>query len=184
MTTVLALVGSLRADSTNRKIAELAQKIAPEGVEVRIGTGLGDVPFYNEDIDGDDVPAAAVALREQVAAADAVLLVTPEYNGGLPAVLKNAIDWASRPYGQGSLTGKPVAALGATLGAYGGVWAHEDSLKSAKIAGGKPHETPAGSFKVGAWTGTGHPEEQPEVVEAVTNALTTLVAEAKASVAA
>ncbi|AKU17730.1 NADPH-dependent FMN reductase [Luteipulveratus mongoliensis] len=184
MTVVLALVGSLRADSTNRKIAELAQQIAPEGTEVRIAEGLGDVPFYNEDLDGEQAPASAVHLREQVAAADALLLVTPEYNGGLPAVLKNAIDWASRPYGQGSITGKPVAALGAAIGRFGGVWAHEDSLKSVRIAGGAAHEAPAGSFKSTEWTGSGHPQEQAEVVEAVTATLAKLVDEANQSVAA
>ncbi|MDE9365297.1 NAD(P)H-dependent oxidoreductase [Luteipulveratus sp. YIM 133132] len=184
MTVVLALVGSLRADSTNRKIAELAQRLAPEGTEVRIAEGLGEVPFYNEDIDGADAPAAAERLREQVAAADALLLVTPEYNGGLPAVLKNAIDWASRPYGQGSITGKPAAALGAAFGQFGGVWAHQDSLKSVKIAGAKPHEEPAGSFKVTEWTGSGHPEEQADVVEAVTRTLETLTQQARETAAA
>lgn len=182
MTTILALVGSLRADSNNRKIAELAQSLAPEGVEVTIADGLGAIPFYNEDIDGDDAPASAVAFRDQVAAADALLLVTPEYNGGLPAVLKNAIDWSSRPYGAGSITGKPVAALGVALGQYGGVWAHQDSLKSVRIAGGEAHEEPSGSFQGGAWEG--EPKDQAEVVEAVTAALAKLIEQANAKAAA
>lgn len=174
MTTVLALVGSLRVDSLNRRIAELAQDLAPEGTEVRIAEGLAEVPFYNEDLEEGRVPPQATHLRDQVAAADALLLVTPEYNGGLPAVLKNAIDWASRPFGNGSISGKPVAALGASKGRFGGVWAHQDSLKSAKIAGGVPHDEPAGSFKVGDWADGGQPGDQPQVVEDVRTTLATL----------
>ncbi|MGN6252088.1 MAG: NAD(P)H-dependent oxidoreductase [Marmoricola sp.] len=136
-TTVAVLVGSLRADSVNRKVAELAAEIAPAGVEVRIVEALDQVPFYNEDLDGATAPAAAVALREQVSAADRVLVVTPEYNGSMPAVLKNAIDWLSRPYGAGALVGKPLAVVGVTPTPYGGKWAHQDTRRSAGIAGAR-----------------------------------------------
>ena len=135
MTHVAVLVGSLRADSVNRQVAESLKAQAPEGVEVEIVEGLADVPFYNEDIDGAQVPAAAAALRAQVASADRVLVVTPEYNATMPAVLNNAIDWLSRPYGQGAITGKPLGVVGVTPTPYGGKWAHEDTQKSAKIAG-------------------------------------------------
>jgi NAD(P)H-dependent FMN reductase len=104
-------------------------------VTVEIAEGLGQVPFYNEDLDGDQVPAAAAALRDRVAAADRVLAVTPEYNGTMPAVLNNAIDWVSRPYGRGALKGKPFAVIGATPTPYGGKWAHDDTRRSAGIAG-------------------------------------------------
>jgi NAD(P)H-dependent FMN reductase len=97
-TRVLVLVGSLRVDSMNRRIAETLCAQAPAGVHVEIADGLGEIPFYNEDLDGADVPEAAAALRREVAAADRVLAVTPEYNGTMPAVLNNAIDWVSRPY--------------------------------------------------------------------------------------
>jgi NAD(P)H-dependent FMN reductase len=101
---VLTLVGSLRSGSHNRQLAEAAVKHAPEGVEVTLYEGLAEVPFYNEDIDTDEQrPAAATRLRETAARADAFLLVTPEYNGTMPAVLKNAIDWLSRPFGAGAL---------------------------------------------------------------------------------
>ena len=109
---VLALVGSLRAASINRQLAELAAETAPDGVTVTVFDGLGDLPFYNEDIDNDDVPASVVALREAAADADAALVVTPEYNGSIPGVLKNAIDWLSRPFGNGALKGKPTAVIG------------------------------------------------------------------------
>lgn len=135
MTHVAVLVGSLRADSVNRQVAESLKAQAPDGVVVDIVDGLGNVPFYNEDIDSGAAPAAAVALRERVSAADRVLVVTPEYNATMPAVLNNAIDWLSRPYGQGAIAGKPFGVLGVTPTPYGGKWAHEHTALSAKIAG-------------------------------------------------
>jgi NAD(P)H-dependent FMN reductase len=134
-TRVAVLVGSLRNESVNRRIAESLRDQAPDGVEVDIIDGLGALPFYNEDIDGDDVPATAAQLRASVARADRVLAVTPEYNGTMPAVLNNAIDWLSRPYGRGAITGKPFAVVGATPTPYGGKWAHDDTRRSAGIAG-------------------------------------------------
>lgn len=140
---ILALVGSLRAGSVNRQIAELAAEVAPEGVTVTVFDGLGEVPFYNEDIDDamnselEQAPAAAAALRTAAAEADAALVVTPEYNGSIPAVVKNAIDWLSRPFGDGALKDKPVAVIGGSMGQYGGVWAHDEARKSFGIAGAR-----------------------------------------------
>jgi NAD(P)H-dependent FMN reductase len=119
----------------NRKLAELLRDQAPDGVTLDLVDGLDRLPFYNEDIDGADVPATAAALRERVRGADRVLAVTPEYNGTMPAVLNNAIDWLSRPYGQGALTGKPFGVVGTTPTPYGGKWSHADALRSATIAG-------------------------------------------------
>jgi NAD(P)H-dependent FMN reductase len=136
-TRVAVLVGSLRADSTNRRLAELLRDHAPEGVELQLVEGLGDLPFYNEEIDTADAPAAVLRLREQVAAADRVLAVTPEYNGTMPAVLNNALDWLSRPYGAGAIVGKPFGVVGTTPPPYGGKWAHADAARSAGIAGAK-----------------------------------------------
>ena len=134
-TRVVVLLGSLRADSLNRRIVDVLESQAPAGVEIEVAEGLADIPFYNEEIDGDAVPAAAQRLRDQVGRADRVLAVTPEYNGTMPAVLNNAIDWLSRPYGQGAITSKPFAVLGATPTPYGGKWAHEHARHSANIAG-------------------------------------------------
>ena len=135
-TRIAVLVGSLRAGSVNRRLAETLAAQAPAAVEVEIVEGLEKVPFYNEDLDAaGQVPAAAARLREQVSAADRVLAVTPEYNGTMPAVLNNAIDWLSRPYGQGAIKGKPFGVVGATPTPYGGKWAHEDTVRSARIAG-------------------------------------------------
>ena len=137
---ILALVGSLRAASINRKIAELAVDVAPDGVTVTVFDGLGELPFYNEEIDdavNPEAPALApvAALRAAAADADAALVVTPEYNGSIPAVIKNAIDWLSRPFGNGALKDKPLAVIGGSFGQYGGVWGHDETRKSFGIAG-------------------------------------------------
>lgn len=134
-TNVLVLVGSLRTDSLNRRIAEKLRELAPTDVTVEIAENLHELPFYNEDLDGEAVPAAAADLRDRVSRADRVLAVTPEYNGTMPAVLNNAIDWLSRPYGVGALKGKPFGVVGATPTPYGGKWAHDDTRRSAGIAG-------------------------------------------------
>jgi NAD(P)H-dependent FMN reductase len=134
-THVAVLLGSLRNDSYNRRIAERLRAEAPSHVTVEIVSGLADLPFYNEELDGTDTPVAAQRLRDLVTRADRVLAVTPEYNGTMPAVLNNAIDWLSRPYGVGALQAKPFAVVGATPTQFGGRWSHEDARRSATIAG-------------------------------------------------
>ncbi|MDS1114452.1 NAD(P)H-dependent oxidoreductase [Gordonia westfalica] len=138
---LVALVGSLRAASINRQLAQVAADNAPAGVNVTVIDNLGSLPFYSEDVDVEGtLDAGVIALREAVAKADGVLIATPEYNGTIPAALKNAIDWLSRPYGNGALTGKPVAVLSAALGQFGGQWTREDTRKSVGIAGGRAIE--------------------------------------------
>ncbi|HXO82452.1 MAG TPA: NAD(P)H-dependent oxidoreductase [Mycobacterium sp.] len=174
---VLTLVGSLRAASINRQIAELAAEAAPDGVAVTIFEGLGDLPFYNEDIDNDaDVPAAVTALRAVAADADATLVVTPEYNGSIPAVIKNAIDWLSRPFGDSALKGKPLAVIGGSYGQYGGVWAHDETRKSFGIAGPRVVESIKLSVPFGTLNGQ-HPREHAEVAANVRDAVGKLAAE-------
>lgn len=135
---ILALVGSLRAGSHNRRLAETAVSLAPEGVTVELYEGLADVPFYNEDVDTEgSAPEAAARLRAAAAEADALLLFTPEYNGTMPAVLKNAIDWLSRPYGAGALRAKPAAVVGTAFGRYGGAWAQTEARKALGVAGAR-----------------------------------------------
>ncbi|CAL9347147.1 MULTISPECIES: NAD(P)H-dependent oxidoreductase [Streptomyces] len=170
---ILALVGSLRAGSHNRQLAEAAVKLAPEGVEIALHEGLAEIPFYNEDIDVEGgVPAAAAQLREAAAAVDALLLFTPEYNGTIPAVLKNAIDWLSRPFGAGAIGGKPVVVVGTAFGQYGGVWAQDETRKAVGIAGGKVVEdiklAIPGSVTRFAET---HPADDTEVAEQLTEVL-------------
>ena len=174
---VLTLLGSLRAASINRQIAELATEVAPDGVAVTIFEGLGDLPFYNEDIDNDaDVPAAVTALRAVAAEADATLVVTPEYNGSIPAVIKNAIDWLSRPFGDSALKGKPLAVIGGAYGQYGGVWAHDETRKSFGIAGPRVVESIKLSVPFATLNGQ-HPREHAEVAANVRDAVGKLAAE-------
>lgn len=132
---VAVLVGSLRTDSVNRKLAEILRDQAPDGVVLDLVDGLGELPFYNEDLDGPDTPAPAQRVRDAVARADRVLAVTPEYNGTMPAVLNNALDWLSRPYGACALSGMPFGVIGTTPTPYGGKWSHADAARSAGIAG-------------------------------------------------
>ncbi len=180
-TKVLALVGSLRTASINRQIAELAAELALDGVAVTIFEGLGDLPFYNEEIDdvmNPEAPALApvAALRAAAADADAALVITPEYNGSYPAVLKNAIDWLSRPFGDGALKGKPLAVIGGSFGQYGGVWAHDDTRKSFGIAGARVVEAIKLSVPFKTLNGQ-HPREHAEVSANVRDAVGKLAAE-------
>ncbi|MFJ9589058.1 NAD(P)H-dependent oxidoreductase [Streptomyces acidicola] len=175
---ILALVGSLRAGSHNRQLAEAAAKHAPEGVEIELFAGLADVPFYNEDIDVEgSVPAAAARLREVAGQADGFLLFSPEYNGTIPAVLKNAIDWLSRPYGAGALSGKPAAVVGTAFGQFGGVWAQDEARKALGIAGGTVLEDAKLSIpgSVTRFAET-HPADDAEVVTGLTQVLKQLTA--------
>lgn len=173
---VLVLVGSLRAASVNRQLAQLAAETAPDGVTVTVFEGLGELPFYNDDIDREPVPAAVAKLRAAAAASDAALVVTPEYNGSIPAVVKNAIDWLSRPYGAGALKDKPLAVIGASMGRYGGVWAHDETRKSFGIAG--PRVLDVGlSLPISALGGR-HPRADAEVAENVRTIVDKLAAEA------
>ena len=183
---ILALVGSLRAGSHNRQLAEAAVKLAPEGAEVNLFEGLAEIPFYNEDIDVEGgVPAAAARLREAANAADGLILFTPEYNGTIPAVLKNAIDWLSRPYGAGAFGGKPVAVIGTAFGQYGGVWAQDEARKAVGIAGANVIEdlklSIPGSLTRFAET---HPADDAEVAAQLTEVVARLHGHAGETVAA
>ncbi len=170
-TRVVVLLGSLRAGSHNRRIAETLQAKAPQGVTIEIADGLDQIPFYNEDLDGESVPGPAQGLRTLVADADRVLAVTPEYNGTMPAVLNNAIDWLSRPYGQGALRGKPFAVVGATPTPYGGKWSHDDARRSAGVAGAEV----LGHIVVSQPALEGDILADPEIVDRLVGALSALV---------
>ena len=111
---ILGIAGSLRRQSYNRSALRAAQQLAPSGVTLTIFE-LDDIPGFNQD-DEQNPPAKVVELKQQIRAADALLFVTPEYNYSVPGVLKNAIDWASRPYGDNAWSGKPAAIMGASIG--------------------------------------------------------------------
>ncbi|MCP9274401.1 NAD(P)H-dependent oxidoreductase [Mycolicibacterium arenosum] len=173
---VLVLVGSLRAASVNRQLAELAAEVAPEGVTLVPFDRLGELPFYNEDIDNESVAQSVADLRAAAADADAALVVTPEYNGGTPGVLKNAIDWLSRPFGDGALKGKPAAVVGGSFGQYGGVWAHDEVRKSLGIAGPRIVEDLKLSVPFKTLDGK-HPRENAEVAAQLGDIVAKLAAE-------
>jgi chromate reductase len=115
--TILGIAGSLRKQSFNRSLLRAAQKLAPTNVEVKIFE-LEGIPLYNQDTETSP-PVRVTEFKAAIRAADGVLLVTPEYNYSVPGVLKNAIDWASRPYGDNAWDGKPVAIMGASIGNFG-----------------------------------------------------------------
>jgi len=114
---IAVFVGSLRRDSINRKLAKALAVLGKDTFSFHF-VELSDVPMYNEDL-WQDPPASVLRLKSDIAAADAVLFVTPEYNRSLPAVIKNALDWGTRPWGQNSWAGKPAAIAGTALGAIG-----------------------------------------------------------------
>ncbi|EIK96325.1 hypothetical protein PMM47T1_11971 [Pseudomonas sp. M47T1] len=125
---VAVLVGSLRKASLNRKVAQALIALAPPSLSLKI-LEIGDLPLYNEDIDGTP-PAAYTTFRNALGSSDAVLFVTPEYNRSVPAPLKNAIDVGSRPYGKSSWGGKPGAVISVSPGAIGGFGANHHLRQS------------------------------------------------------
>jgi chromate reductase, NAD(P)H dehydrogenase (quinone) len=137
---VLAISGSLRADSYNSRLLAEAAAAAPGGVEVELldPALIADLPLYDQDLDvPGDVPMSVQRLREAWADADAIVFATPEYNGSVPGGLKNAVDWASRPRLEAALTNRTVAVVGTSTGQFGAVWAQNDLRRILGIAGAR-----------------------------------------------
>jgi chromate reductase, NAD(P)H dehydrogenase (quinone) len=138
---VLGISGSLRRDSHNTTLLRAAgELVEAQGAEFEIFDGLKAVPPYDEDDDVGKGPVAVARLRRAIADADAVLFATPEYNSSIPGVLKNAVDWASRPLATSSLKNKPVAVIGASVGMFGAVWAQGELRKVLGAAGARVTE--------------------------------------------
>jgi chromate reductase len=133
---ILAVSGSLREGSFNTSLLRAAIEAAPDGVELELWEGIGELPFYDEDLE-HDLPESVLRLREAWGAADAILFSTPEYNGSVPGGLKNAIDWGSRPRLEAVLRNKPVAVVGAGTGQFGALWAQQDLKRILGIAGAR-----------------------------------------------
>ena len=137
---VLGIVGSLRADSHNRRLLRAAADELPPGAELVVFEGLKAVEPFDETDEheaGGGLPGAD-ALIAAIRGADAILFVTPEYNGSIPGVLKNAVDWASRPTpATSALANKPVAVIGASTGMFGAAWAQAELRKSLGLAGAR-----------------------------------------------
>ena len=132
---VLAVSGSLRRDSHNTQLLRAAIEAAPEGVEVELWEGLGDLPLYDQDLDTTEPVESVRRLRAAWGAADAILFATPEYNGSLPGGLKNAIDWASRPVRESALTNQTASVIGSSPGQFGAMWAQQDLRRILGLAG-------------------------------------------------
>jgi chromate reductase, NAD(P)H dehydrogenase (quinone) len=175
---ILTISGSLRAASHNTALLRAAAELAPAGVEVVPYEGLDRLPHYNEDHDTEDPHGEVQRLRDAVASADLVLISTPEYNGSVPGHLKTAVDWASRPFGQGSaLWGKPVAVIGASVTDYGAVWAQDHLRKSLGLAGARVLDAELAVPKArDAFGGPGGELTDPEIRERLASLLEELVA--------
>lgn len=126
---VLGISGSLRRDSHNTQLLRAAAALLPPGAELEIFDSLKAIPPYDADDDGEVQPRGVRVLKQAIADADVVLIATPEYNGSLPGVLKNALDWVSRPLATSPLRGKPVAVIGASTGMFGAVWAQAETRR-------------------------------------------------------
>ena len=175
---VLGISGSLRRDSYNTKLLRAAGEIVEQqGDEFRLFDGLKAIPPYDEDDEIGYGPRAVIRLKRAIANADAVLFATPEYNSSIPGVLKNAVDWASRPLAANPLRNKPVAVIGASTGMFGGVWAQAELRKVLGATGARVTEV---ELAVGHahehLDDTGHPID-PAQAESLRDSVEMLVAE-------
>jgi len=134
---VLGISGSLRRESHNTRLLRAAASLLPPGADFELFDGLAALPAYCEDIDVEPAPGPVARLRAAIDAADALLIATPEYNASIPGALKNAIDWASRPFPENVLCGKPVVVIGASTGLFGAVWAQAEVRKTLKASGAR-----------------------------------------------
>ena len=133
---VLGIAGSLRSGSHNAQLLRQVAEELPEGVELEVFDRLAEIPAYDPDLE-DLCPDAVEDLKAAIAAADAVLIATPEYNGSIPGALKNALDWVSRPIAETPIRSKPVAVIGASTGAFGAVWAQRELKKVLALMGAR-----------------------------------------------
>ena len=183
---ILAISGSLRAGSHNTDLLHAAAAVAPDGVEIELYDGLKEIPPYDAD---DDIPAdQPVAVEHFKAAldeADAVLIATPEYNSSIPGVLKNALDWASRPLVASPVRNKPVAVLSSSTGMFGGVWAAAETRKVMGALGARTLEDTVAVPKADERLANGVDATLLDELRTVVDALATAVgARATAAVAA
>jgi chromate reductase, NAD(P)H dehydrogenase (quinone) len=175
---VLGISGSLRRDSHNTKLLSAAGEIVErQGGQFEVFEGLKAIPPYDEDDDLGNGPAAVVALKEAIADADALLFATPEYNSSIPGVLKNAVDWASRPLATNPLRNKPVAVMGASIGMFGAVWAQAELRKVLGASGARVTDVDlAMSHAHEHLDDAGHPTD-PNQAEALHDLVLTLLSE-------
>jgi chromate reductase len=174
---VLGISGSLRRDSYNHALLREAAERLPAGAELVEFERLREIPPYDADLEALETPAAVAELREAMREADAVLIATPEYNHSIPGVLKNALDWASRPAGRSALTGKPAAVVGASTGMFGAVWAQAETRKVLGALGGRVVESELPVAHAAELYRNGRLELSPEQSHGLEEILATLAAE-------
>jgi chromate reductase, NAD(P)H dehydrogenase (quinone) len=174
---VLGIVGSLRRDSFNHALLREAAERLPAGAELVEFDRLREIPPYDADLEETETPAAVAELRRAMREADAVLIATPEYNHSIPGVLKNALDWASRPAGKSALTGKPAAVIGASTGMFGAVWAQAETRKVLGALGGRVVEDELPVARAAELHRDGHLELSPEQGQHLSEILATLAVE-------
>ena len=174
---VLGISGSLRRDSYNHALLREAAERLPAGAELVEFERLREIPPYDADLESETTPVAVAELRRAMREADAVLVVTPEYNHSIPGVLKNALDWASRPAGQSALMGKPAAVIGASTGMFGAVWAQAETRKVLGALGGRVVEAELPVARAAELYRDGRLELSPEQSHQLEEILATLAAE-------
>jgi chromate reductase len=176
---VLGITGSLRRDSYNHALLREAAERLPAGAEWSEFEHLREIPPYDANLETEETPAAVAGLRRAMREADAVLIATPEYNHSIPGVLKNALDWASRPAGQSALTGKPVAVVGASTGMFGAVWAQAETRKVLSALGGRVVQEELPVAHAADLYRDEHLDLSPEQSHQLEEILATLVSEAE-----
>jgi chromate reductase, NAD(P)H dehydrogenase (quinone) len=182
---ILAISGSLRSGSHNTDLLQAAAAVAPDGVDVELYDGLKEIPPYDAD---DDVPGnQPLPVRRFKAAlgdADAVLIATPEYNSSIPGVLKNALDWASRPLAESPVRNKPAAVLSSSTGMFGGVWAAAETRKVLGALGARTLEDTVAVPKADERLANGVDATLLDELRTVVDALAAAVEARRASAAA
>jgi chromate reductase, NAD(P)H dehydrogenase (quinone) len=181
---VLAISGSLRADSNNTGLLRALREEAPAGIDVELWDGIRAIPPYDADDDGVPGPPDVEAFRELVREVDAVFFATPEYNSSVPGALKNALDWASRPLATNSFRNKPVAVISSSAGAFGGVWAAAELRKVLGAMGARVTEAELAVGHAAEKFGDDGRLADDDVRQGLRDALATLVAEVPSAVAA
>jgi chromate reductase len=178
---ILGIAGSLRRGSHNRRLLRAAGDALPPGVELVEWDGLAGLPAFDEDLE-DSPPLAVQELLDAIEEADALLIATPEYNASVPGALKNALDWASRPFPDNVLRDKPAAVVGASTGLFGAVWAQADVRKALKASGAHvlDAELPVGMADAAFAEDGGLAD--PELAARLTEVLDDLVREVRAPV--
>jgi chromate reductase, NAD(P)H dehydrogenase (quinone) len=176
---VLGISGSLRAGSLNSALLRAAAERLPAGAELVEFEYLREVPPYDEDVELEATPAVVEELRQAVRDADAVLVATPEYNHSIPGQLKNALDWVSRPAGKSALNGKPAAAIGASSGMFGAVWAQAELRKVLGAMGGRVIEAELPVGRARELLAGDHLELAPQQSQQLEEILAELLSEAE-----